>query len=128
GVIAAGILGFVGSTLALGACYRAIASAYLGHRTQWRDSLRYALHRLHSILWVTLLAGLAAVLGVVLCVVPGVYLWVAFSLAVPVLLTEDVRGGCALGRSRELVRGFWWRVFAVSLLGYLLSAILVCAI
>jgi hypothetical protein len=51
-------------------------------------------------------------------------LWVCFSLAIPVLLTEDVRGGRALSRSRALVQGFWWRVFAVSLLGYLLSAIL----
>jgi hypothetical protein len=124
GVGAAAILGFVGSTLASGACYRLIASAYLGRRTGWVDSLRYALRRLPSIIGVTLLAGLAAAIGVVLCVIPGIYLWVSFSLAIPVLLTERCGVGRSLGRSRELVGGFWWRVFAVSLLGYILSSVL----
>ena len=124
GAAAAGILTWVGSTLASGACFRAIASAYLGHRTEWRDSFRYAVQRLPSILWVTFLAGLATVLGFILCIVPGIYLAVGFALAVPALLTEDARGGRALGRSRELVRGYWWRVFAVVVLGYLLSGIL----
>jgi hypothetical protein len=119
-----GILGWVASTLAAGACFRAIASAYLGERTDWRPSLEFALRRLHSIVWVTLLAGLAAVLGLVACVIPGVYLWVVFSLAVPVLLTEDKRGTKALGRSRNLVRGYWWRVFAIVLLGTILAGIL----
>jgi hypothetical protein len=124
GAGAAGILSFIGSTLASGACFRAIAGAYLGHRTGWRDSIRYALHRLLSILWVTILVGIVTVLGFILCIIPGIYLGVGFSLAIPVLLTEDARGGRALGRSRELVRGNWWRVFAVVALGYLLSAIL----
>jgi hypothetical protein len=119
-----GILGWVASTLAAGACFRAIASAYLGERTDWRPSLEFALRRLRSIIWVTLLGGLAAGLGLILCIIPGVYLWVVFSLAVPVLLTEDKRGTKALGRSRDLVRGYWWRVFAIVLLGTILAAIL----
>jgi hypothetical protein len=118
------VLAFLASTLASGACYRAIASAYLGERTGWRESLRYALRFLPSILLVTILTALAAMLGLVLCVVPGVYFWIAFSLAVPALLTENCRGRKALRRSRELVAGFWWRVLAISALGYLLSAIL----
>jgi hypothetical protein len=122
------VLGVLSSTLASGACYRAIASAYLGERTGWRESLSYALRHIHSLLWVTFLSGLIGIVGLVLCIVPGVYFWVAFSLAVPVLLTEDVRGRRALGRSRELVRGYWWRVFAIILLGYILSGILSGAI
>jgi hypothetical protein len=128
GIGAAGILSFLGSTLASGACFRAIAGAYLGHRTGWRDSIRYALQRLHSILWVTILVGVVTVIGFILCIIPGIYLGVGFALAIPVLLTEDARGGRALSRSRELVRGNWWRVFAVVALGYLLSGILSGAI
>ena len=122
------VLEVLSSTLASGACFRAIASAYLGERTGWRESLSYALRHVHSLIWVTFLTGLAAGVGFVLCVIPGIYLWVAFSLAVPVLLTEEVRGRRALGRSRDLVRGFWWRVFAVVVLGYILSGILSGAI
>ena len=40
--------------------------------------------RLHSILWVTLLGGLIAVLGFIFCIIPGIYLWVSFTVAVPV--------------------------------------------
>jgi hypothetical protein len=123
-VAVAGILGWLASTLASGACFRAIASAYLGERTEWKPSLAFAARRLHSILWVTFLGALAAGLGFLLCVIPGVYLWTGFAVAVPALLTEDQRGSKALGRSRRLVRGFWWRTFAIVLLGYILSGII----
>jgi hypothetical protein len=123
-VLVVAVLGFIASTLASGACFRAIASAYLGERTGWRSSLGYALSHVHSLLWVTILGGLLAGLGTIACILPGIYLWVAFSVAVPALLTEGVRGRKALGRSRALVRGYWWRVFAVGALGYLLSGIL----
>ena len=122
--IIAGILGWLGSTLASGACFRAIASAYLGESTDARGSLSFAFHRLPSILWVSLLAGLAAFGGAILCIIPGIYWGVAFSLGVPVLMSEGRKGTEALGRSRALVKGFWWRVFAVVALGYLLSGIL----
>ena len=118
------ILSFLSSTLASGACFRAIASAYLGERTGWKQSLGYALKRLHSIVWVSILSGIVAALGFVACVLPGVYLWTAFTVAVPALLTEGVRGRRALGRSRSLVREYWWRTFGVVILGYLLTGIL----
>jgi hypothetical protein len=118
------ILGFLSSTLASGACFRAIASAYLGERTGWKQSLAYALKHLHSIVWVTVLSSIVAGLGFIACVIPGVYLWVGFTVAVPVLLTEGVRGRRALGRSRSLVGGYWWRTLGVVILGFLLSAIL----
>ena len=118
------VLTFLSSTLASGACFRAIASAYLGERTGWRQSLAYALKHLHSIVWVSILSALVAGLGVIACVIPGIYLWTTFTVAVPALLTEGVRGRRALGRSRSLVKGYWWRTFAVVLLGYLLTGIL----
>lgn len=122
------VLGLVAGVLASGACYRAIATAYLGGQTGWRDSLRYAARRFHSLLWVTLLTFLFALLGLVACVIPGVYLWAGFAVAVPVLLTEDRRGLKALGRSRDLVSGFWWRTFGVIVLGAILGGIVSAAL
>ena len=118
------VLSFISSSLASGACFRAIASAYLGERTSWRSSLAYALKHLHSIMWISFLSSLLAGLALLACVLPGIYLWTAFGVAIPALLTEGVRGSKALGRSRTLVKGFWWRVFGVVILGYLLSSIL----
>jgi hypothetical protein len=118
------VLSFISSSLASGACFRAIASAYLGERTDWKSSLVYALKHLHSIMWISFLSSLLAGLALIACVLPGIYLWIGFAVAVPALLTEGVRGSNALGRSRALVKGYWWRVFGVVLLGYLLSSIL----
>jgi hypothetical protein len=117
------ILGFISSTLATGACFKAVAQAYLGEKPTWRGSIGYAGRRLHSIIWVAFLANLVAVLGLILCIIPGVYLWVAFALAVPVLLTEGIKGTSSLGRSKGLVEGRWWPTFAILLVGTVLAGI-----
>jgi hypothetical protein len=125
---AAAILGVLANTVATGASFKAVADAYLGEQPTWRSSLRFAFARLHSILWITILGGIATVVGLVFCIVPGVYLWIAFAVAVPVLLTEGVKGTSALGRSRALVRGRWWGTFGVVLLGTILAGVVAAAI
>lgn len=122
--VAVVVLALISSTVSSGACFRAIASAYVGERTGWRESLAFALKRFPSLLWITFLTGLLSVIAAIAFIIPGIYLWVAFSVAVPVMMTEGVRGRKALGRSRRLVRDFWWRAFAVAILGYILSGIL----
>ena len=71
----------------------------------------------------TLLGGLIAVIGFIFCIVPGVYLYISFVVAVPVLLTERLKGRKALSRSRALVKGRWWSVFAVVLIGGILTSV-----
>jgi hypothetical protein len=125
---AAAVLGIVANTVATGASFKAVADAYLGEQPTWRSSLRFAFARLHSILWITLLGGIATVVGLVFCIIPGVYLWIAFAVAVPVLLTEGVKGTGALGRSRALVSGRWWGTFGVVLIGSILAGVVSGAI
>src|SRR5205807_1779982 len=55
------------------------------------------------------------------CIVPGVWLYVAWSVAVPVLLMEGTRGFRALGRSFKLVRRRWWPTAGILLLANLLA-------
>jgi hypothetical protein len=117
------VLAVVASTLATGACFKAVADAYLGERPTAKASLAFALRRVHSIVWVTVLGGLLALLGLLACIVPGVWLYVSFAVAVPALLMEDVRGRRALGRSRRLVEGRWWPTFGILLVGVLLAGI-----
>jgi hypothetical protein len=122
------VLAVVASTLATGACFKAVGDAYLGERPTWNGSLGFALRRIHSIIWVTFLAGFLTVLGLIACIIPGIWLWVSFAVAVPALLTEDVRGRRALGRSRRLVKGRWWPTFGILVLGSLLGGIVAGAI
>ncbi len=51
--------------------------------------------------------------GMMVLVIPGLFLLTIWSVAAPVVVLERPRRLHALGRSRELVRGNGWRVFAV---------------
>ena len=109
--------------LASAACFRAIAQAYLGDTPDWRASLSYAWHRTPSVLLISLLYGLGVLGGTLLLIVPGVWLYLAWAFAVPVLLVEGLRGRKALGRSFALVQGRWWRTFGVIVVGFILASV-----
>jgi hypothetical protein len=128
GYVAALLINFVAGRFAQAGCFRAIADAYLGEEIGWRPSLRFAVRRLPAIVGVALLSGLLVGLGWLFCLVPGVYLYVAFSVAVPVLLLEGAGPSRALGRSRELVRGRWWGACGVAVVGYLLVSVVTLAL
>jgi len=60
-------------------------------------------------LWINLLVGLATLGGLILFVLPGIWLTVIFSFAVFSLIDEKKKGPQALARSAELVKGRWWK-------------------
>jgi hypothetical protein len=59
---------------------------------------------------------LAFVLGIPVALVVAVYLYVAFALAPAAIVLERQRVLSSLRRSRELVKGAWWRTFGILLL------------
>jgi hypothetical protein len=71
---------------------------------------------LGQLILVGIVAGFAEVIGFILIIVPGLILVTIWSVAAPVVVLERPGGLRALGRSRELVRGNGWQVFAVILL------------
>lgn len=115
------MINIVSSALAEAACLKAVSDTYLGTETGWRASLRFGFRRLGSLLWLTLIHGVIVLLGFVACIAPGVWLYVAWSVAVPVLLIEGTRGFGALGRSFNLVRRRWWPTAGILLLANLLA-------
>jgi hypothetical protein len=118
---------FVAGVLATAACFRALSVAYLGESTDWRSSLRFAVSKLGPLLWVTFIQGLLLLLGLAACVIPGVYFWGCWVVAIPVLLFEDQHGFKALSRSRALVQGRWWMTAVTYVLGSVLVSILTTA-
>jgi MFS family permease len=123
GLAIASLLQVLAVLLASAACFRAIAQAYLGDTPGWRASLSYAWHRAPSLLLITVLFGLGVLLGTLALIVPGIWLYLAWSFAIPVLLVEGLRGRKALGRSFELVKGRWWRTFGVIVVGFILGGV-----
>jgi hypothetical protein len=116
-------LQYIAAQLATAASLNVVSSAYLGEDVDWRPSVRFATHRLRSLLWVSFLVTFIAGVALILCIAPGVYLFFSWSMAVPVLLLEDRRGWAALQRSQELVKGRWWHVAACVLLGIILASV-----
>ncbi len=109
--------------LASAACFRAIAQAYLGDEPDWRASLKFAIERAPQLLWLTFLTFLGVLGGFILLIGPGIWLYFAWAVAMPVLLVEGARGRHALRRSFGLVKGTWWRTFGVLVVGFILAGI-----
>lgn len=70
-----------------------------------------------------LLAGFGIAVGLVLLIVPGLYLMTIWAVIAPVIVIERLGPFGAFGRSRALVRGFAWKVFAIVVITGLLTGI-----
>ena len=113
-------LAVIAALLATGAAFKAVGDAYLGRQPQAGASLRFAGKKVLSLLWVGFLTMVVVVAGLILLVIPGIYMTVALMVVVPVLMVEDIRGFKALRRSRGLVKGRWWSTFGLVILGVFL--------
>jgi hypothetical protein len=122
------LLALIGGVLATAACFKAVSDAYLGGRPDWRSSVHFALARIGPLLWLSLLGAVLNFLGLLALLIPGIYLYVAWSVATPALLAEDVRGRRALGRSWRLVQGRWWPTAGAVIVSLLLVLLVQFAI
>jgi hypothetical protein len=127
GLIVTGVLGLFGYLLATGAVFKLQLDSYLGKPSDIRASFDYAFarHRLLSLLWLGIITTLMIGVGLVLFVIPGVYLFVALAFVIPVLLLEGLRGMAAVSRSMSLVTGRWWATFGRLLVGLILIIVAV---
>lgn len=116
-------LAIVGYLLGTVACYRAVTDIHAGRDTSAAVSLRFARDRLGPALWLSILVIIGLVAGFLVFFVPGVWLAVAWSVALPVLLVEGRSGTAALRRSSELVRGHWWATFGKLFVAYVLALV-----
>jgi hypothetical protein len=118
------VIGFVSAVLVMGALSKALGDAYAGYPSDWRQSLGFASDHLGPLIVLALLSGVLLALGYFLLVIPGIYLTVVWSVAVPVLVFERIGPVATLNRSPQLVSGRWWATFAVLLVGILLIVVL----
>ncbi|WP_255360519.1 glycerophosphoryl diester phosphodiesterase membrane domain-containing protein [Frankia sp. EI5c] len=72
----------------------------------------------------TLVVTLLSVLGLIALIVGAVVVAVFLSLASPAYVLEGQTIRAALRRSRNLVRGSWWRTFGIMLLSALIAFVL----
>lgn len=148
GLFVIGVLTAILASWASAAAVQIVGRKLLGESIKWSEALAGSSRRLGSLFWIIVLtslgwlvpllvvAGLGAaffalnvhVLGTVILVVGGlayvpfaVWFYVGQSLAVPVLMLEDVRGTKAIRRSFRLIRGTWWSALGTLVLAALIT-------
>ncbi len=122
GVLVLFVVGVVSATLAQAACFKTVGDTYLGTESDWRGSLRFGFSRFWSLLWLLVLHGVLLLVAFAACIIPGVWLYAAWSVAIPVLLIEHTGGFRALTRSYDLVKGRWWPTAGSLLLANILAS------
>ena len=66
---------------------------------------------------VSILFGLMVAIGIMLLIVPGIYLSGVYQLAVVALIVDGAGITESFGISRRLVKGYWWRSAAIVMVG-----------
>ena len=119
------VVSLVASTLFTGMVVELVADVQDGRRDASPGQLlQAAAPVLGQLILVGIVAGIGIVIGFILIIIPGLILLTIWSVAAPVVVLERPGGLRALGRSRELVRGEGWNVFAVILLMVILVAVI----
>jgi hypothetical protein len=116
----AGLLSFLVLT---GAITRAVAAEVAGEDPSLEQSYRFGFHRIWSVLLVSVLVGLATVGGLILLVLPGIYIGVRLVVSIEALVVEGRRGTQAMGRSWALVGGHWWHAFGTLVVAWLVIGV-----
>lgn len=101
--------------------HRLVASALAEEPLTPAQAVRLALKRMPTMLVAYVIAGLLIVVGLVLLILPGVWIGGSITMLAPVIAIEKVRSVEGIRRSFELVRGRWWPTVGFVLLVGLIS-------
>lgn len=101
----------------------ALLQAAAGQTPGARHSIGAGLDAFAAVFPAVLLAAAGVALGLLLFIVPGIYLAVRWYFVAQAVVIDRRRGVDALQRSSELVTGSWWRVFGIGLLVTVIATI-----
>jgi hypothetical protein len=114
------MLSFVGSFWMQGALVEAVSDVRDGRiDTTIGELYTRTRPRLAALIVAGILAGVGIVLGLLLLIVPGLFLLTRWALIPAVIVIEKRRAGDAFDRSWELTRGYGWTVFGSLVLAFL---------
>jgi hypothetical protein len=94
-------------------CIYALRSVAEGGRPGAGESFVSGFEAFTPLFLAVLLAAVGIAAGLLLLIVPGVYLAVRWFFVPQAVVLDGARGLQALSRSGEIVDGFWWRTFGL---------------
>jgi hypothetical protein len=119
----AALVGLLLYQVLTGAITRNIAAEVAGQELDVEQSYRFGLARLGPILVVSILVGLATLLGLIVFIIPGIYIGVRLAVSIQALVVEGKRGTEAMRRSWYLVGGHWWHSAFTLLVAALITGV-----
>lgn len=94
------------------------AAAMDGRRASWWDGLRAGLAAWPRMLATRILVSIFVLLGTLLCLLPGLYVFVRSAVAEVAAVVECRNGMTAPQRSFELTKGKSWQFLAICIVAY----------
>jgi len=114
--IGAGILALVVTSVSHAATVVAVSNLHLDRPASIADSFSSVKGQVLGVMGLSFLVSMAAGLGLILLIVPGVILLITWSVAIPAKILERKGVSDAMSRSMELTKGSWGRIFVIGLL------------
>jgi hypothetical protein len=105
------------------ALMRGAALGSIGDPVDIDASYKWGFARFGSVLLISILVGLAVIGGFILLIIPGLIFLVMFSVSIPALVVENLRGTEAMSRSWNLVKGFFWHAVGVIVVAAIIGAV-----
>ncbi|HEX5696463.1 MAG TPA: hypothetical protein VFZ15_08750 [Acidimicrobiia bacterium] len=113
------LLAGVGTAVMQAATAKTATDLHRGIIPSWRDSIGFGLGRPFALLGAVILVGLGSSIGLILCLVPGIWLFASWSVTVPALVVERRGPIQAMQRSFQLAKGRLGPVLVVVLISSL---------
>jgi len=127
GTIVGLIVYFISNAVSQAATTAAVSEMYLGRNVTILESFALLRGRIQSL--TGLVFGVAVLTGLgFLLIIPGIYMTIIWSLAVPAAVVENLRFDAATNRSKDLVDGAWGRVILIMVLVFTLSMLVVIGV
>ena len=123
GIIAA-VIGVVGYFWVQGALVELVRDVRDGRLDRSvGETYRTVQPRLPALIVAGILAAIGIGIGFVLLIIPGLFLLTIWSMLAPVIVLEGRSAGESFTRSREIVRGHGWTIFALIIITFLIVGI-----
>jgi hypothetical protein len=96
------------------------AKFYLGENASVQEAFAVAVSNFFSLLWVGILTFLAALVGFIFLIIPGIIIALRLTFSATALVVEGVKGTKALGRSWRLSKGSMGKIFLTLVVSFIL--------